>query len=159
MKVRFKLNGKWVEVDAKPNEILLDTLRLKLGVRSVKRGCETAECGACTVLLDGKPVYSCTILTPMVEGREVITVDYLAETGEIQPLMEAFAEHGAVQCGFCTPGFILTAYAFLKQNPRPSEWEVRKAVEGNLCRCTGYQKIIEAILDAAEKMRKGNGSK
>ena len=159
MKVRFKLNGKWVEVDAKPNEILLDTLRLKLGVRSVKRGCETAECGACTVLLDGKPVYSCTILTPMVEGREVITVDYLAETGEIQPLMEAFAEHGAVQCGFCTPGFILTAYAFLKQNPRPSEWEVRKAVEGNLCRCTGYQKIIEAILDAAERMRKGNGSK
>ncbi len=159
MKVRFKLNGKWVEVDAKPNEILLDTLRLKLGVRSVKRGCETAECGACTVLLDGKPVYSCTILTPMVDGREVITVDYLAETGEIQPLMEAFAEHGAVQCGFCTPGFILTAYAFLKQNPRPSEWEVRKAVEGNLCRCTGYQKIIEAILDAAEKMRKGNGSK
>ena len=159
MKVRFKLNGKWVEVDAKPNEILLDTLRLKLGVRSVKRGCETAECGACTVLLDGKPVYSCTILTPMVEGREVITVDYLAETGEIQPLMEAFAEHGAVQCGFCTPGFILTAYAFLKQNPRPSEWEVRKAVEGNLCRCTGYQKIIEAILDAAEKMRKSNGSK
>ncbi len=159
MKVRFKLNGKWVEVDAKPNEILLDTLRLKLGVRSVKRGCETAECGACTVLLDGKPVYSCTILTPMVEGKEVITVDYLAETGEIQPLMEAFAEHGAVQCGFCTPGFILTAYAFLKQNPRPSEWEVRKAVEGNLCRCTGYQKIIEAILDAAEKMRKGNGSK
>ncbi len=159
MKVRFKLNGKWVEVDAKPNEILLDTLRLKLGVRSVKRGCETAECGACTVLLDGKPVYSCTILTPMVEGKEVITVDYLAETGEIQPLMEAFAEHGAVQCGFCTPGFVLTAYAFLKQNPRPSEWEVRKAVEGNLCRCTGYQKIIEAILDAAERMRKGNGSK
>ncbi len=159
MKVRFKLNGKWVEVDAKPNEILLDTLRLKLGVRSVKRGCETAECGACTVLLDGKPVYSCTILTPMVEGREVITVDYLAETGEIQPLMDAFTEHGAVQCGFCTPGFILTAYAFLKQNPRPSEWEVRKAVEGNLCRCTGYQKIIEAILDAAERMRKSNGSK
>ncbi len=159
MKVRFKLNGKWVEVDAKPNEILLDTLRLKLGARSVKRGCETAECGACTVLLDGKPVYSCTILTPMVEGREVITVDYLAETGEIQPLMEAFAEHGAVQCGFCTPGFILTAYAFLKQNPRPSEWEVRKAVEGNLCRCTGYQKIIEAILDAAERMRKSNGNK
>jgi len=159
MKVRFKLNGKWVEVDAKPNEILLDTLRLKLGVRSVKRGCETAECGACTVLLDGKPVYSCTILTPMVEGREVVTVDYLAETGEIQPLMEAFAEHGAVQCGFCTPGFILTAYAFLKQNPRPSEWEIRKAVEGNLCRCTGYQKIIEAIMDAAERMRKDNGSK
>lgn len=158
MRVRFKLNGRWVEVDAKPNEILLDTLRLKLGVRSVKRGCETAECGACTVLLDGEPVYSCAILTPMVEGREVITVDYLAETGEIRPLMEAFAEHGAVQCGFCTPGFVLTAYAFLKQNPRPSEWEVRKAVEGNLCRCTGYQKIIEAILDAAERMRKGNGN-
>lgn len=159
MRVRFRLNGKWVEVDSKPNEILLDTLRLKLGVRSVKRGCETAECGACTVLLDGKPVYTCTILTPMVEGREVLTVDYLAETGELQPLMEAFAEHGAVQCGFCTPGFTLTAYAFLKQNPEPSEWEVRKAIEGNLCRCTGYQKIVEAILDAAERMRKSNGSK
>lgn len=159
MRVRFRLNGKWVEVDSKPNEILLDTLRLKLGVRSVKRGCETAECGACTVLLDGKPVYTCTILTPMVEGKEVLTVDYLAETGELQPLMEAFAEHGAVQCGFCTPGFTLTAYAFLKQNPEPSEWEVRKAIEGNLCRCTGYQKIVEAILDAAERMRKSNGSK
>ena len=150
MKISFKLNGKPVTVDVEPNEVLLDVLRFKLGVKSVKRGCERAECGACTVLLDGKPVYSCTILAPQVNGREVITVDYLASTGELEPLIKAFVEKGAIQCGFCTPGFLLTAYALLKTNPNPTEEEVRKAIEGNLCRCTGYKKIVEAILEAAK---------
>ena len=150
MKISFKLNGKPVTVDVEPNEVLLDVLRFKLGVKSVKRGCERAECGACTVLLDGKPVYSCTVLAPQVNGREVITVDYLASTGELEPLIKAFVEKGAIQCGFCTPGFLLTAYALLKTNPNPTEEEVRKAIEGNLCRCTGYKKIVEAILEATK---------
>lgn len=154
MKVSFKLNGKPVIVDVEPNEILLDVLRFKLGVKSVKRGCERAECGACTVLLDGKPVYSCTILAPQVNGREVVTVDYLVEKGELDPLIKVFTEKGAIQCGFCTTGILLTAYALLKENPNPSEEEVMKAIEGNLCRCTGYKKIIEAILEAAKDYKK-----
>ena len=152
MEITFKLNGKPVTVDVKPNEILLDVLRYKLGVKSVKRGCERAECGTCTVLLDGNPTYSCTILAPQVKDREVITVDHLIQTGELKPLLDAFADMGAVQCGFCTPGFLITSYAFIKRNPNPTDEEIRKAVEGNLCRCTGYKKIIEAIKLAAKKM-------
>jgi len=154
MKISFELNGKPVIIDVEPNEVLLDVLRFKLGVKSVKRGCERAECGACTILLDGKPVYSCTILAPQVNGRKVVTVDYLASTGELEPLIKAFIEKGAIQCGFCTTGILLTAYALLKENPNPSEEEVMKAIEGNLCRCTGYKKIIEAILEAAKDYKK-----
>jgi len=153
MEVCFTLNGKPVTVDVKPNEILLDVLRLKLGVKEVKRGCERAECGTCTVLIDGRPVYSCMVLAPQVQGKEVVTVSHLVNNGELKPLLDAFAEVGAVQCGFCSPGFLLTAYALLKSNPNPTEEEVKKAIEGNLCRCTGYKKIIEAILLASEKMK------
>lgn len=153
VEISFKLNGKPVTVDVKPNEILLDVLRLKLGIKSVRRGCERAECGTCTVLIDGVPVYSCMILAPQVQGKEVITVDYLAEKGELQPLLDAFTEVGAVQCGFCSPGFLLTAYALLKKNPNPTTDEIKKAIEGNLCRCTGYKKIIEAITLASKKMK------
>ena len=153
MEVCFTLNGKPVTVDVKPNEILLDVLRLKLGVKEVKRGCERAECGTCTVLIDGKPVYSCMVLAPQVHGKEVVTVSHLVNNGELKPLLDAFAEVGAVQCGFCSPGFLLTAYALLKSNPNLTEEEVKKAIEGNLCRCTGYKKIIEAILLASEKMK------
>ncbi len=155
MEVFFKLNGQPVKVDVKPNEVLLDVLRLKLGIKSVKRGCERAECGTCTVLLDGKPTYSCMILAPYVNGREVATIEYLKENGELKPLVEAFADVGAVQCGFCTPGFLLTVYAFLKKNPSPTREEIKKAIEGNLCRCTGYKKIIEAIELASKKMKSG----
>lgn len=159
MKVSFTLNDRRVEVDVKPNEVLLDVLRLKLGVKSIKRGCERAECGTCTILLDDKPVYSCTILAPMVDGHSVKTVDYLASNGELKPLVEAFVKVGAVQCGFCSPGFLLTAYALLKRNPKPTIEEVKKAIEGNICRCTGYKKIIEAVLLAsklyAEEKSKG----
>jgi len=153
MEVCFTLNGKPVTVDVKPNEILLDVLRLKLGVKEVKRGCERAECGTCTVLIDGKPVYSCMVLAPQVHGKEVVTVSHLVNNGELKPLLDAFAEVGAVQCGFCSPGFLLTAYALLKSKPNLTEEDVKKAIEGNLCRCTGYKKIIEAIILASEKMR------
>jgi carbon-monoxide dehydrogenase small subunit len=148
----FDLNGKSVAVEAKSTTTLLDLLRVQLGVTSVKKGCEQGECGACTVLLDGLPVTSCLILAPQVDGRHVTTVEGLAENPLMKELRNAFMENGAVQCGFCTPGMILSSYALLRDNPHPSEEEVRAGIEGNICRCTGYVKIIEAILDAAERI-------
>ncbi|MCC6032452.1 MAG: (2Fe-2S)-binding protein [Desulfurococcaceae archaeon] len=151
MLVKFRLNGKEVEVDASPNEILLDTLRLKLGVRSVKRGCERGECGTCTVLLNGDPVTSCLILTPQVDGAEVITVEGLENDPKFKELVENFVNEGAIQCGFCTPGFLLTAYAAMVKQKIKTLEDVRKSLEGNLCRCTGYVKIIEAVAKTALK--------
>jgi carbon-monoxide dehydrogenase small subunit len=148
----FDLNGKSVAVEAKSTTTLLDLLRVQLGVTSVKKGCEQGECGACTVLLDGLPVTSCLILAPQVDGRHITTVEGLAENPLMKELRNAFMENGAVQCGFCTPGMLLSSYALLRDNPHPSEEEVRAGIEGNICRCTGYVKIIEAILDAAERM-------
>jgi carbon-monoxide dehydrogenase small subunit len=148
----FDLNGKSVAVEAKSTTTLLDLLRVQLGVTSVKKGCEQGECGACTVLLDGLPVTSCLILAPQVDGRHVTTVEGLAENPLMKELRNAFMENGAVQCGYCTPGMLLSAYALLRDNPHPSEEEVRAGIEGNICRCTGYVKIIEAILDAAERI-------
>ena len=148
----FDLNGKSVAVEAKSTTTLLDFLRVQLGVTSVKKGCEQGECGACTVLLDGLPVTSCLILAPQVDGRHVTTIEGLAENPLMKELRNAFMENGAVQCGFCTPGMLLSSYALLRDNPHPSEEEVRAGIEGNICRCTGYVKIIEAILDAAERM-------
>jgi carbon-monoxide dehydrogenase small subunit len=148
----FDLNGKSVAVEAKSTMTLLDLLRVQLGVTSVKKGCEQGECGACTVLLDGLPVTSCLILAPQVDGRHVTTIEGLAENPLMKELRNAFMENGAVQCGFCTPGMLLSSYALLRDNPHPSEEEVRAGIEGNICRCTGYVKIIEAILDAAERI-------
>ncbi len=148
----FDLNGRSVAVEAKSTTTLLDLLRVQLGVTSVKKGCEQGECGACTVLLDGLPVTSCLILAPQVDGRHVTTVEGLAENPLMKELRNAFMENGAVQCGFCTPGMLLSSYALLRDNPHPSEEEVRAGIEGNICRCTGYVKIIEAILDAAERI-------
>ena len=148
----FDLNGKSVAVEAKSTTTLLDLLRVELGVTSVKKGCEQGECGACTVLLDGLPVTSCLILAPQVDGRHVTTVEGLAENPLMKELRNAFMENGAVQCGYCTPGMLLSSYALLRDNPHPSEEEVRAGIEGNICRCTGYVKIIEAILDAAERI-------
>jgi len=150
--VNFELNGAGVSVEAPATMTLLDMLRVELGVTSVKKGCEQGECGACTVLLDGSPVTSCIILAPQVEGRRVCTVEGLADNPLVKELREAFMENGAVQCGFCTPGMLLSAYALLRDNRRPTEEEVKTAIEGNICRCTGYVKIIEAILDAAERI-------
>jgi carbon-monoxide dehydrogenase small subunit len=148
----FDLNGRSMAVETKSTTTLLDLLRVQLGVTSVKKGCEQGECGACTVLLDGLPMTSCLILAPQVDGRHVTTLEGLAENPLMKELRNAFMENGAVQCGFCTPGMLLSSYALLRDNPHPSEEEVRAGIEGNICRCTGYVKIIEAILDAAERI-------
>lgn len=153
--IGFRLNGRQVTVDVKPNELLLDVLRLKLDIKSPKRGCEEGECGACTILLNGKPVYSCLILAPQVEGAEIETLEGLAENKETRLLASSFAEHGGVQCGYCTPGFMVTSYALIKKKGKIAKEDVVKGLEGNLCRCTGYKKIIEAIMDAANKMITG----
>lgn len=145
LKTRFMLNNTLVEIDVEPNEILLDTLRNKLGIKSVKRGCERGECGVCTVLVDNKPVYSCMILTITLENHVVTTIEGLVGDPLFNKLVSSFVEKGAIQCGFCTPGFLLTAYALYKSGEKPSREDVLKAIEGNLCRCTGYKKIVEAI--------------
>jgi len=150
--VNFELNGVGVYVEAPATMTLLDMLRKELTITSVKKGCEQGECGACTVLIDGYPMTSCIILAPQVEGRHVCTVEGLVDNPLMKELREAFMENGAVQCGFCTPGMLLSAYALLRDNRRPTEDEVKTAIEGNICRCTGYVAIIEAILDAAEKI-------
>ena len=150
MKVSFMLNGKDIEVEAPGNRALLDLLRDDLGVKSVKKGCENGECGACTVLLDGAPVTSCLVLAPQIEGTTVTTIDGLEDDPFMVKLRQAFLEDGAIQCGFCTPGMLISSYALLKTNPKPTADEVKKAIEGNLCRCTGYVAIIKAILHASE---------
>jgi aerobic-type carbon monoxide dehydrogenase small subunit (CoxS/CutS family) len=150
--VSFELNGSNVIVEASATMTLLDMLRVELGVKSVKKGCEQGECGACTVLVDGYPMTSCIILAPQVEGRRVCTIEGLTENPLMKELREAFMENGAVQCGFCTPGMLISAYALLSDNPHPTEDEVKIAIEGNICRCTGYVAIIESILDAAERI-------
>jgi carbon-monoxide dehydrogenase small subunit len=152
MKLTFELNRQKVECETKENKTLLDLLRIDLGVTSVKKGCENGECGACTVLLDGYPVASCLVIAPQVEGRAVTTVDGLVDDPLMERLRQAFMEDGAVQCGFCTPGMLISAYALLRENPKPTAEEVKKAIEGNICRCTGYVKIVEAVLDASERI-------
>jgi len=152
MKLCFELNGRNIECEAKENQILLDLLRVDLGVTSVKKGCESGECGACTVLLDGKPVTSCMILALQLEGRKVTTLDGLLDKPQMEKLRQAFLENGAIQCGFCTPGMLISAYALLKENPKPTADEVKKAIEGNLCRCTGYVNIIKAIIHASKSI-------
>jgi carbon-monoxide dehydrogenase small subunit len=151
--VRFLLNGEPVEIAVRANSTLLDVLRRQLKLISVKKGCARGECGACTVLLDGKAVCSCLVLAPMVNNRTVVTVEGLGTVQSLHPLQEAFIRHTAVQCGFCTSGMLLSAKALLDEHPNPSQEEVRRGIAGNLCRCTGYAPIVAAILDAAKKMR------
>ena len=153
MKIRFKLNGREVEAEVEPNTLLLNLLREQFHLTGAKYGCGIGECGACTVLLDGEPILSCLTLAVEVDGREVTTIEGLAEDGKLHPLQRAFLEEGAVQCGFCTPGMILTAKALLDENPNPSEEEIREYLKGNLCRCTGYVNIVKAVKRAAEEMR------
>ncbi len=152
-KIKFRVNGKVVELEVDPAATLLDVLREQLGLTGVKRGCDTGDCGACTVIINGETFRSCLVPILKVEGKDVITVEGLAEGGKLHPLQEAFIECGAVQCGFCTPGMLLSAKALLDRNPNPTREEVRQAISGNLCRCTGYKKIIDAIMLAAERMR------
>jgi carbon-monoxide dehydrogenase small subunit len=148
--IQLKINGETAEVVVEPKTTLLHVLREDLGLTGTKEGCGIGDCGACTVLLDGKPVASCLTLAVEVRDREVLTIEGLSKDGELHPLQRAFIDHFAVQCGFCTPGMILSAKALLDRNPHPVEEEVRQALSGNLCRCTGYVKIVEAVLAAAE---------
>lgn len=153
MLVRFRLNGRDVELDVPSNETLIDTLRLRLKVKSVKRGCERGECGSCTILLDGRPVTSCMLLTPQVNGREVVTVEGLEGDPLFNQLVKSFIDNGAVQCGFCTPGILLTAWAAIRENRVKSVDDVASYI-GNLCRCTGYIKIAKAVWSVASGVRK-----
>ena len=148
----FTLNDDPVEVVVKDHMTLLDLLRDKLGLTGTKKGCEQGECGACTVMLDGLPVNSCCTLAVECEGRSVVTEEGIAKGGKLHPIQRQFIEKWALQCGYCTPGMIMSAKALLDVNPHPTELEIREAIEGNLCRCTGYAKIVEAIQAAAAEM-------
>ena len=152
MKIFFELNGRDVTAETRPNQTLTDLLRDELGITSVKKGCEQGECGACTLMVDGVAVTSCIVLAPQVEGRKVTTLEGLEDDPLMGKLRAAYVENGAVQCGFCTPGMLISSYALLKDNPKPTQDEVKIGIEGNICRCTGYTKIIAAIQDAAERM-------
>ncbi|MCU0580533.1 MAG: (2Fe-2S)-binding protein [Desulfobacterota bacterium] len=146
----FQLNGRAVKVSIAPDTLLVDLLRHVLGLKGTKIGCREGECGACTVLLDGQPVNSCILPALKVQGRSVVTIEGLTRAdGSLDSLQQAFIETGAVQCGFCTPGMILNAKALLAENPKPDEAEIRRALSGVLCRCTGYQKIVQAVREAA----------
>jgi carbon-monoxide dehydrogenase small subunit len=149
------VNGEKHEVLTEPNKVLLDLVRDDLHLTGAKEGCGTGDCGACSMLLDGRVVTSCLVLAPEAEGREVTTIEGLAGAdGTLHPIQQAFIEHGGLQCGFCIPGMIITAKALLDRNPSPTETEIRRGIAGNLCRCTGYTKIVEAIQDAAATLRR-----
>ena len=144
-KVKLQVNGESVELDIKPSETLLETLRDRLELTGAKEGCGLGACGSCTVLLNGFPTRSCIVLTAELDGSEVTTIEGLADGTNLDPVQESFMEKGAVQCGFCTPGMILTAKALLDRNSQPSRQEVIRSISSNLCRCTGYKKIVEAV--------------
>jgi carbon-monoxide dehydrogenase small subunit len=147
--IRLTVNDRTYELAAEPNTTLVDLLRYQIGLTGTKKGCDLGDCGACTVLLDGKAVNSCLVLAVQADGRTVQTIEGLQTTQELHPLQQAFVEKGAIQCGFCSSGMILSAKALLDRTPHPQEPDIRSAISGNLCRCTGYQKIIEAIKDVA----------
>jgi len=148
----FTLNGLPVEILVKPTETLLDVLRHQMNVKSPKRGCNTGDCGACTVLLNGEPIRSCITLALTVAGQSITSLEGLAEGGRLHPLQKSFHDHNAIQCGFCTPGMIMAARALLDKNPSPTIEDIKKGLSGNLCRCTGYAKIIDAVLAAGKEM-------
>ena len=149
------VNGDDYPIAVYPTTTLVDALREEVGLTGTKKGCAAGECGACTVLLDGDPVASCMTLAVQAVGHNITTIEGLSKNGVPDPLQQSFMERGAIQCGYCTPGFIMVARALLDRNSDPTEEEVREAISGNLCRCTGYQKIVEAILDTARRMREG----
>jgi carbon-monoxide dehydrogenase small subunit len=149
--IELKVNGDAHELLVAPNYTLLEVLREKLGLMGTKRGCDLGACGACTVLIDGEAYLSCLMLAVDAVGKEIITIEGLAASGDLHPLQKAFVDHGGLQCGFCTPGMILTAEAILNEEEHPTEDVVKKKMAGNLCRCTGYKKILEAVMSVAEQ--------
>jgi len=152
--IRFTLNGEDQELEVSSRITLLDLLREGLNLTGTKRGCEIGECGACTVILNGEPVNSCLVLAPQVDGSEIWTIEGLSRLDEIHPIQKAFVEAGAVHCGFCTPGMVMSAKALLDKNPEPTKQDIKLAISGNLCRCTGYKQIIDAIKLASEWLSK-----
>ncbi|MBB3869893.1 (2Fe-2S)-binding protein [Geobacillus sp. NFOSA3] len=152
MKIRVKVNGQLYESDVEPRTLLAYYLRDELKLTGTHIGCDTTSCGACTVLLDGKAVKSCTVFAVQADGREVLTVEGLEKDGEMHPLQKAFWEEHALQCGYCTPGMLMASYALLQENPAPTEEQIREGLSGNICRCTGYVNIVKAVKSAASKM-------
>jgi carbon-monoxide dehydrogenase small subunit len=153
--IQLTVNNEDYDLLVTPNRTLLEVLRDDLGLTGAKAGCAEGACGACTVLADGQPVYSCLTLAVEVQDKAITTIEGLADDGKLHPIQQAFVDHAAIQCGFCSPGMILVAKALLDENPQPSQQEAREAISGNVCRCTGYAKIVEAVLIAAERIREG----
>ena len=156
MEIRFVLNGEKIQMEVPAQWTLLRLLREKLGLTGTKEGCGIGECGTCTVLVDGMPVNSCLVMAPKVEGKKVETVEGLGTRDSLHPLQQSFIDHGAVQCGFCTPGILMSSKALLERNPSPTQEEIKEAITGHLCRCTGYHQIIEAVEEAS---RQGEGKR
>ena len=149
--IKITVNGKTHELQVKPWETLLEVIRDELGLTGTKEGCGLGECGACTVIMDGKAVNSCLVLAPEADGKEIITIEGLGQGDKLHPIQETFMERGGLQCGFCTPGIILSTKALLDENPKPTDEEIRRGIAGNFCRCTGYTKIFESIKVAAQR--------
>lgn len=158
MEILLTVNGNEHTVDVEPRMLLVHVLRDELGYTGVNVGCETSLCGACTIFLDGEAVKSCTTLAVQADGSEVVTVEGLKQDGEFHPVQESFREEHGLQCGYCTPGMMITSCAILRENPEPDREEIRESLEGNLCRCTGYQNIVDAVETAGVKIREGTGS-
>ena len=153
MQIRFELNGQKVDLEVRPDRRVVDLLREDLGLTGTKEGCGAGECGACTVLIDGEARLSCLMLAAQLDGRSVTTIEGLCQDGALHPVQDAFVEHGAVQCGFCSPGMVLTAVDLLQRHAAPNRQQIRQGLSGNLCRCTGYVKIVDAVEAAARVMR------
>ncbi|HUJ70092.1 MAG TPA: (2Fe-2S)-binding protein [Syntrophorhabdales bacterium] len=149
----LKVNGKNFHVNVETQRTLVEVLRETLGFTGTKKACNEGECGACTVLMDGRPVASCLVLAVAAQGKEIVTIEGLSQGEKLHPVQEAFVKHAAIQCGFCTPGMVMAAAGYLAENPDPTTEEVRKAISGNLCRCTGYQQIVDAVMAAASAMK------
>lgn len=154
-KVAIKVNGQVYEREIEPRQLLVDFVREELGLTGTHVGCDTTSCGACTVLVDGRTAKSCTYFAVAADGREVTTVESLEKDGKLHPIQESFWDNHGLQCGYCTPGMMMSAYYLLSTNPDPSDYEVRRGIAGNLCRCTGYQMIVNSVKDAAKRMRNG----
>jgi carbon-monoxide dehydrogenase small subunit len=154
VEITLKVNGIRYTVDVKPQRTLVEVLRETLGLMGTKKSCNEGECGACTLLMDGKPVASCLVLAIDAQGKEILTIEGLSQGENLHPIQEAFLKHGGIQCGFCTPGMVMSAKAFLDEHPKPTETEVRKAISGNLCRCTGYQQIVDSIMAGSQMMKR-----
>jgi aerobic-type carbon monoxide dehydrogenase small subunit (CoxS/CutS family) len=156
LKINFILNGNRITLDVPPSRRVIDILRENLELTGTKEACGEGECGACTILVDGKSVLSCLMLAPQLEGKEIMTVEGVSSGDMLHPVQEAFVTEGAVQCGFCTPGMIMQSVYLLSQNPSPTKDEIREGISGNLCRCTGYQKIVDAIHKVSLRVKKGS---